>query len=72
MEEEANEELALERWRFGIEILHSHCMTGYMWGPLRFLWYNPRYRENWKIDAIFNDGVWQVGLGPAVFAYIRD
>lgn len=56
---------------FGVEIYRYGILTVYCVGRWRFIWHDPRFRENWQLDATFNDEVRQIGIGPAVFAYIR-
>jgi hypothetical protein len=70
-----SQQFAIQRdhWlrKFGFEVYRDYCMNCYLWGRWRFLWYNPRFRENWTIEAIFNEGVWQIGIGPAAIVYVR-
>jgi hypothetical protein len=70
-EDNSTNDMPFVPWEWGIEVWRSELMTTYFYKRLRFIWYNPRFRENWQLDAIFNEGVLQIGLGPAVFVYVR-
>lgn len=65
-----DEGLVLTPWRFGIEVFRAEHEIAYLWGRWRFIWYT--LREDWRVDWIFNEGVWQVEIGPAVLVYVRD
>jgi hypothetical protein len=55
----------------GVDIYRDHCMSVYLKERWRFIWHNPRFRDNWRIDGTCNEGVWQIELGPAVLVYVR-
>jgi hypothetical protein len=57
--------------KFGFEIFHDDLLTAFIRGRWRLLWYNPRYRDSWTVDGIFDQSTWQVELGPVVVVYIR-
>lgn len=59
-------------YRFGVEIYRFDGITAYAWRNWRFVWHDPRDRDNWKIDASFRRGHYQIGVGPALFGYVGD
>jgi hypothetical protein len=71
-DDDAIDEVKPTYWH-GVEIYRWSGITAYAWKGLRLIWHDPRDRENWKLDAIFNRRVVQLGLGPAVFVfYVRE
>jgi len=55
----------------GWEIYSDSCETYAIRGRWRLIWFNPRYRENWRIEGIVNEGVFQIVLGPLGLVYVR-
>lgn len=53
----------------GVQFLNDSCEYALLVWRLRFLWI--KAREDWRVEFVQQDDLWQVGIGPVVIVYIR-